>query len=139
MRQKKTLSRLDSFAVDGNAGFDVLQRIVQQLRVDDLEKKNLPQLIALSHSYLKAEFRQHVLQDDTNCGTHCSLFALSHPSDKNFQSDCHQSTNSMSCVQCNSLLILLCHMEDLIDMMESSNVKDEIKFDASMATEDIIS
>jgi hypothetical protein len=82
MQEKKTMCGLDSFSVDGNIGFDILQSLVKDLQVDKDEEKNLSQLIHLSRNYLKFEYQQNVTQDDTNCATHCRLFSLSHPLEK---------------------------------------------------------
>ena len=56
MREKKTMCGLDSFSVDGNAGFHTLQRLVKELQVNNFEEKNLLQLIKLSRNYLKFEY-----------------------------------------------------------------------------------
>ena len=58
MRKKKTMCGLDSFAVDGNAGFDTLQCLVKEFRLDSIEEKNLLQLIKLGRNYLKIEYKQ---------------------------------------------------------------------------------
>ena len=55
--------------MDGNAGFDTLQQLVNRLKIDIFEEKKLSQLIKLSRHYSKFEYRQNVSQDDTNCAT----------------------------------------------------------------------
>ena len=137
--RKKTMCGLDSFSVDGNAGFDTLQRLVNELQVNYTEEKNLLQLIKLSRNYLKFEYRQNVSQDDTDCATHCRLFALSYSLDENFKSSCNHSTHSMSCVKCNSLLALLGRMENLMARVPPSASKDELEIDLSTAKVDILS
>ena len=139
MQEKKTMCGLDSFSVDGNAGFDTLQRLVNELQVNYTEEKNLLQLIKLSRNYLKFEYRQNVSQDDTDCATHCRLFALSYSLDENFKSSCNHSTHSMSCVKCNSLLALLGRMENLMARVPPSASKDELEIDLSTAKVDILS
>ena len=71
MREKTTMCGLDSFSVDGNVGFDTLQRLVKDLQVNHVEEKSLLQLIKLSRNYLKFEYLQNVSQDNTDCATHC--------------------------------------------------------------------
>jgi hypothetical protein len=139
MRSKKTMCGLDSFVVDGNAGFDTLQRLIKELVTNCTEEKNLLQLVVLSRNYLKVEHRQHVAQDDSACATHCRIFALSQPMDRHFKATCNHLTHSMSCVRCNSLLALLRCVEDLVNNMKRSNVKDESQFDFTNAKADILS
>ncbi|CAF4535520.1 unnamed protein product [Rotaria sp. Silwood2] len=139
MRGKKTMSGLDSFSVDGNAGFDILQRLVKELQVNNTEEKNLLQLIKLSRNYLKFGYRQNVSQDDTDCATHCRLFALSDPLEKDLKSNCNHSKHYMSCIKCNSLLALLRQIEHLVDGVPSSDGKDELEVDLLTAKVDILS
>ncbi|CAF1547066.1 unnamed protein product [Adineta ricciae] len=123
MRQKKTLCGLDSFAVDGNAGFDTLERL----------------LIKLSRTYLKFEYGQNVNQDDTDCATHCRLFAFSSSIEENLKRSCKHSRHYMSCIKCNSLLALICRIEELLTNIPSSNDKDELEVDFITAKNDILS
>jgi len=139
MREKKTMCGLDSFSVDGNTGFDTLQRLVKELRIEDAEEKNLLQLIKLSRNYLKFEYGQNVSKDDTNCATHCRIFALSHPLEKKLKRSCKHSKHSMSCIKCNSLLALFCRIEELMATIPSSQSKDELEVDLSTAKTDILS
>ena len=139
MRAKKTMCGLDSFVVDGNAGFDTLQRLIKELVTNCTEEKNLLQLVVLCRNYLKLEHRQNVAQDDSACATHCPTFALSQPMDRNFKATCRHLTHAMSCVKCNSLLALLRCVEDLVNSMKPSDVKDESQFDFTNAQADIFS
>ncbi|CAF2911482.1 unnamed protein product [Rotaria sp. Silwood2] len=130
---------LDSFSVDGNAGFDTLQRLVKELQVSNSEEKNLLQLIKLSCNYLKFEYQQNVSQDDTDCATHCRSFALSHPFEKDLKSNCNHSKHYMSCIKCNSPLALLRRMEHLVTDATPSDSKDELEVDLLTAKVDILS
>ena len=139
MREKKTMCGLDSFSVDGNAGFDTLQRLVKELQVNNFEEKNLLQLIKLSRNYLKFEYRQNVSQDNTDCATHCRIFALSYPLEEDLRSSCNHSKHYMSCIKCNSLLALLRQMEHLVAGIPPSDSKDELEVDLMTARDDILS
>lgn len=130
---------LDSFAVDGNAGFDSLQSLLKQLRLSKSEEKHLLQIIKLSRQYLKVEYKQNVNQDDSDCATHCRWWALSNPSDRHLMNNCHHSIHSMSCLKCNSLLALISRIEHLLNALKPSAIKDEFKFDFSTAKTDILS
>lgn len=138
MRQKKTLCGLDSFAVDGNAGFDTLQCLVKDFRLDINQEKNLMQLIKLGRNYLKVGYKQNVNQDNSNCATHCRLFALGHPSEKSLMANCHHSNHTMSCLKCNALLGLLDRMDEILESMKSSEFKEEWRFDMSTAKSNIL-
>ena len=137
--RKKTMCGLDSFSVDGNTGFDSLERLLKELRIANAEEKTLLQLIKLSRTYLKFEYVQNVNQDDTNCAKHCRIFALSHPVDENLKRSCNHSQRFMSCIKCSSLLALFCRMEDLIAQIPSSHDKDELEIDFNTAKTDILS
>jgi hypothetical protein len=139
MREKKTMCGLDSFSVDGNVGFDTLQRLIKDLRVDSTEEKNLLQLIKLGRNYLKLEYGQNVSQDDTDCATHCRAFALSDPLEKNLKRSCNHLEHRMACLKCNSLLALLRRMEELMAAVPSSESKDELELDLLTAKADILS
>jgi hypothetical protein len=139
MREKKIMCGLDSFSVDGNAGFDMFQRLLNELQVDNTEKKNSLQLIQLSRNYLKFEYGLNVGQNDTDCATHCRSFALSHPLEKYFKSTCNHLKHFMSCIKCNSLLALIDRMEDLLSAVPPSESKDELEIDLSTAKADILS
>ena len=139
MRAKKTMCGLDSFVVDGNAGFDTLQRLIKELVNSCTEEKNLLQLVTLSRNYLKIEHRQNVAQDDSACATHCPTFALSQPMDRYFKATCNHQSHAMLCVKCNSLLALLRCVEDLVNGMKPSHVKGESQFDFANAKADIFS
>lgn len=139
MRQKKTLCGLDSFAVDGNDGFDTLQSLVKSFRLKLDDEKNLLQLIKLSRNYLKYHYKQNVIEDDSACATHCRLFALSSSSDKSFMINCGHSSHSMSCVECNALFGLLDRIDELANSIPSSEFKEECLFDFSFAKTSIFS
>lgn len=123
MRQKKVMCGLDSFSVDGNTGFDTLEYLVKELKLNNIDEKNLLQLIKISRNYLKFEYQQNVTHDVTNCATHCRLFALSHPTDKNFKINCNHMEHIFSCVKCNGLIGLLDRIEVLISATPSSGKK----------------
>ncbi|CAF1498775.1 unnamed protein product [Adineta steineri] len=138
MQQKKTMCGLDSFAVDGNNGFDILENLVKDLEFSKNEEKNMLQLIHLSRNYLKFEYQQNVNDDDTNCATHCRLFALSYPTDKNFKSNCHHTDHAMSCIKCNALLGLLARVKVLVTNGPPTSRNDELISDFSIAKADIM-
>jgi len=138
MQQKKTMCGLDSFVVDGNNGFDMLENIVKDLELNKNEEKNMLQLVSLSRNYLKFEYSQNVNDNKTNCATHCRLFALSHPTDKNFKASCGHTEHSMTCIKCNTLLRLLCRMQSLVYDAPSSSRKDDMISDLSTAQTDIM-
>jgi hypothetical protein len=138
MQQKKTMCGLDSFSVDGNVGFDILENLVKDLQLNKNQEKNMLQLIHLSRNYLKFEYQQNVNEDETNCATHCRLFALSHPTDKNFKASCNHIAHSMACNKCNVLLGLLRQMKTLVADVPSTTRKDEMISDLSTAKTDIM-
>ncbi len=138
MQQKRTMCGLDSFSVDGNNGFDILENLIKDLQLNKNQEKDMLQLVHLSRNYLKFEYQQNINEDQTNCATHCRLFALNHPTDKNFQADCGHKIHSMSCDKCNTLLGLLRQMEILVANVPPSTNKDEIISDLSTAKADIM-
>ncbi|CAF1530589.1 unnamed protein product [Adineta ricciae] len=138
MQQKKTMCGLDSFVVDGNNGFDMLETIVRDLELNKNEEKNMLQLVSLSRNYLKFEYPQNVNDNNSNCATHCRLFALSHSTDRNFKAICGHTEHFMSCIKCNTLLRLLRRIATLVSNAPSSSRKDDMSNDLATAQADIM-
>ena len=138
-REKKTMYGLDSFSVDDNTGFDTLRRLVEELQVNNVEEKSLLQPIKLCRNSLKFEYRQNVSQDNTDCATHCRIFALSYALEKNFNSSYNHLKQCMSCIKCNSLHVLLREMEHLVADFAPSDSIDDREVDLMIARVDVLS
>ena len=136
-RKSQNLAGLDSFVVDGIAGFTTLKNLILKFNLKSEEEKSLLKLIELSQNYLKVEYKIHVTNPEDNCFTHCRIFALSDSTDKSLSGQCGHKKHSFSCEQCNILLALICRIETLLLEVPDSEEKEYMLHDFNNAVYDI--
>ncbi|PFX17320.1 hypothetical protein AWC38_SpisGene18352 [Stylophora pistillata] len=118
--------RLDNYAAEGAHAFDDLAGIVENVSTNvELDAKKAEVLDALKAGklYLKGEYKVHT-SSSSEVADHCSVHALSDPSDKDFCQECDHQHNER-CRQCDALDNVLVHIENLVHSAEFHNKKDK--------------
>ena len=103
--QRKSLRGLDNTAAEGADGFKDLLRIIDELERVGAEKDWCAQVrkrLRESKLYLKITYRDHCREDDSCCGDHCRVYALSDVSDTDYQKACSHS-HDKTCEDCEKL------------------------------------
>ena len=115
--QRRSLQGLDNIATDGAAGFETLEKILDELKTLGaepawcMERKTT---IKACKRYLKTEYPVHCRDGQpSTCPDHCRNFALSDNSDDAFQVECDH-IHDLVCNSCESLKIVMREMEDQI-------------------------
>lgn len=103
--QRKSLQGLDNIAASGADGFDILNKIVDDLQQSgsrpdwcQATRKELKE----GKRYLKTEYRAYCREEESPCPDHCRSYALSDPQNSDFQASCDHEHNAQ-CHQCGSL------------------------------------
>ena len=103
--QRKSLQGLDNTAADGSIAFMTMEEICKRLvhfGVDMKWSQSVIKRLQKTKEYLKTDYKVHCQESESPCADHCRAFALSDPSDKEFQVKCfHQHT--MECENCENL------------------------------------
>ena len=136
--QRRAIGGLDNTAADGLYGFDMLNKILDDLCIQPDAKKQLLYSLDASKRYLKIGYKSHCESDDSQCATHCRKFALSSPGEEEFSSTCQHDKHNMICDQCLCLVQTLDDILELVTNEPESNRKDEIMYDVALATEYIL-
>lgn len=114
--QQKSLSGLDNIAGDGSAGFERLDRVVDELNQIGLEKDVADELrrsLRDGKRYFKTEYQSHCHVDESQCPDHCRKLGLSDPKDPDFQEHCtHQ--HMLRCPQCDEITLCLQKMQQIV-------------------------
>ena len=119
----RSLQGLDNIAADGATGFQIMERIVDDLREKGRDREwciRAQQRLQEGKRYLKTDYRVHCTKESSPCKDHCRKFALSDFVEKDFKEECDHGHH------------LRCYMwEDLKDAM--NDIKQQIlKSSASM-------
>ena len=112
--QRKSLQGLDNIATDGAAGFESLEKIVDELQSLGAEitwcKENKARLKECK-CYLKTEYPVHCRDGQpSTCADHCRNFALSDNSDEAFKAQCDHAHDTV-CEKCEALQSVLREIE----------------------------
>ena len=115
--QRRSLQGLDNIATDGAAGFETLEKIVDELKSSGADSKWCEQSKTTLKSckrYLKTEYIVNCRDGQpSTCPDHCRNFALSDNSDDAFKVECDHVHDTV-CNSCESLKTVLWEMEDQI-------------------------
>ena len=88
---QKSLHGLDYINTEGVQGFECLENIAGTLRnkqvVTSSWEKESKEHLSNAKRYLKADYKLHVSKDE-RCVDHCTVHALSSPTDPSFKADC---------------------------------------------------
>jgi hypothetical protein len=140
--QRKSLQGIDNIAADGSLGFERIKRIVLELEslgvekdwVDDILKK-----LRSARLYLTTDYAVHC-NEETPCPDHCRKFALSDPTDEQFQELCSHE-HSLFCERCEDLKGTLYDIEQKIcsfsSHMYSEDQKGDFLYDFNKGQTDI--
>ncbi|KAK3736763.1 hypothetical protein QZH41_008003 [Actinostola sp. cb2023] len=128
---RKSLQGLDYFAAQGGRAFDDLVSTVKGLSaVADSNgdwTRNIQDALKMGKLYLKGDYKVHI-SNDSSVADHCSVHALSDPSDKTFRCQCNHEHNNV-CDQCNSLDMAL---QDIEDVVTNAKFQSEVDRDEYM-------
>ena len=115
--QRRSLQGLDNIATDGAAGFETLEKIVDELKSLGADSKWCAQsktTLKACKLYLKTEYPINCRDGQpSTCPDHCRNFALSDNSDDAFKVECDHVHNTV-CNSCEYLKTILREMEDQI-------------------------
>ena len=115
--QRRSLQGLDNIATDGAAGFETLEKIVDELKSLGADSKWCVQsktALKVCKRYLKTEYPINCRDGQSStCPDHCRNFALSDNSDDAFKVECDHAHDTV-CNSCESLKTVLREMEDQI-------------------------
>ncbi|PFX27096.1 hypothetical protein AWC38_SpisGene8215 [Stylophora pistillata] len=123
---RKSLQGLNNYAAEGARAFDDLAGIVANISTNvELDAKKAEVLDALKAGklYLKGDYKVHT-SSSSEMADHCSVHALSDPSDKDFCQECNHQHDER-CTQCDALDHVLIHIENLVHSAEFHNKEDQ--------------
>ncbi|KAL9961192.1 hypothetical protein ACROYT_G030092 [Oculina patagonica] len=124
--QRTSLQGLNNIAADGAAGFQTMERIV-----DDLKEKGLT----------GSDYRVHCSEEGSPCKDHCRKFALSDPVEKDSTEECDHEHN-LRCDMCEDLNDAMNDVERQIcessASLYSKEYEEDLLYDFGHARTDII-
>ena len=143
--QQKSLSGLDNIAADGSAGFERLDRIVDELNQIGLGKDVADELrrsLRDGKRYFKTEYQSHCQDDESQCPDHCRKLGLSDPNDPDFQEHCTQQ-HTLRCPQCDEITSCLQKMHQIVNdgktlSFYSQEQQDDLLYDIEKSSEAIV-
>ncbi|RUA04226.1 MAG: hypothetical protein DSY43_06820 [Gammaproteobacteria bacterium] len=142
--QRKCLQGLDNIATDGAAGFETLEKIVDELGESGAKLSwcnNTKKQLDASRRYLKTEYQIHCAEGQSTCADHCQDYALSDNTDEAFRMHCEHAHNVL-CDQCESLRCTLREIEDNINNFDltfySEEQKEDLNHDFNCARSNIL-
>ncbi|KAK3747345.1 hypothetical protein QZH41_007276 [Actinostola sp. cb2023] len=138
--QRKSLQGLDNTAADGTEGFHRLITIVDELEsnfgADKIWCNDMRRRLKAGRRYLKTTYRVHCRDESDLCPDHCRKYALSDPSDSDFQEFCTHD-HFTRCNDCEDLKETIQSIENMILMlaknMYNSEQCDDFIYDFSQA------
>ena len=110
-QQNKALQGLDNISADGLRGVEKLENVIRKLGERGKSSEwvtGVINLLMAFKSYLKDSYRLHV-STSSRCPDHCSMFALSDPSEPEFSEECDHA-HDLVCNDCERLY----HLESLM-------------------------
>ena len=139
----RLLQGLDNIAADGAAGFQTMERIV-----DDLKEKGsvrewciqAQRRLQEGKRYLKTDYRVHCTEDSSPCKDHCRKFALSDPVEEDFKEECDHG-HHLRCYMCEDLKDVMNDIKQQIlessASMYSKEYQEDLLYDFEQAKTDI--
>ena len=140
--QQKSLSGLDNIAADGSAGFERLDRLVDELNQIGLKNdvaRELRRSLRDGKRYIKTEYQRHCQDNESQCPDHCRKLGLSDPNDPDFQEHCtHQ--HALRCPQCDDITFCLQKIvkDDKNLSFYSQEQQDDLLYDIEKSSEAIV-
>ena len=126
---QKSLHGLDYINTEGVQGFECLENIAGTLRnkqvVTSSWEKESKEHLSNAKRYLKADYKLHVSKDE-RCVDHCTVHALSSPTDPSFKADCDHVHNVV-CDACCGLEAVVEEIRVKIEDGSGAGLDDETK------------
>jgi hypothetical protein len=85
--QQKSITGMDDFVKAASDAWITLEQLINQLSMHQNEKDRLMSSIDKCRLYLKASYSTHC-SDNSEIQTHCTVYALSQSSNRNFYQNC---------------------------------------------------
>ena len=125
--QRKSMQGLDNIAAEGTTAFQTLRSIANQLADVGCSKAwslDIAKRLDKAKQYLKTDYKVSCQGKNSLCADHCKVFALSDPTDKDFQASCdHQHT--ALCSDCEDIKITIAEIKKTIEASESNLTKEK--------------
>ena len=127
---QKSLHGLDNITAEGAEAFDGLMSIIETLTNNGADKswgQSMREALKEAKRYLKTDFKAHVGRDE-NSSDHCTVYALSDPSDPNLSGEC-QHWHDTRCDRCECLDVALEKIAQKLDEVDiTEDQRARIKF-----------
>lgn len=131
-QQKKALQGLDNISADGLRSVEKLQDSVRKLGErgkDSVWVNKVTNNLTRYKRYLKGSYRPNI-STSSRCADHCSVFALSDPSNDEFSGTCDHP-HDMECIECGQF-------EQLTQLINESFDDPKVSFYSSEEKEDMM-
>ena len=127
---QKSLHGLDNITAEGAEAFDGLMSIIETLMENGADKhwaQTMREALKEAKKYLKTDFKAHVVRDE-NSGDHCTVHALSDPSDLNLSGE-YPHCHDIQCDRCECLDVALEKIAQKLDEVDiTEDQRARIKF-----------
>ena len=90
----RAITGMDDFAKAASDAWIILTELVAQIPIDRNEKRRLQSAIESANLYLKSTYKMRC-SDDSECQSHCTIFALSEPDKSSFFQTCSHEHKSI--------------------------------------------
>jgi hypothetical protein len=137
------LGGLDNTAADGAMGFQIIERIVNNLEqagVDSAWAEETKERLKNGKLYLRVKYAVHCSMESSLCKDHCVNFGLSDANEKCFQKPCGHK-HEMKCKECEDLKMVLKEIENMILSQCSGDhaqeKREDLLYDLRQASEDV--
>jgi hypothetical protein len=120
---RKSLQGLNYFAADGSEAFDLLIKLVTQLRINENERNRLINNLKQAKQYLKSDYKVHISRSST-VADHCVIFALCDKNENEFQQTCDHAHDDL-CLDCTNLSQTLEQIKQI--MVDTISTKDDLE------------
>ncbi len=128
--QRKSLQGLDNTAAEGMTAFQTLRSITNQLGEVGCSKTwslDITKRLDKAKQYLRTDYKVSCQGENSLCADHCKVFALSDPTDKDFESSCEHQHTAL-CSDCEDLKTTIAEISKLIEA-SGSNLTQEKRDD----------
>ena len=105
---------LNYFAANGSEAFDQLVSIIDNLHLDNSERRRLVDNLKRGKQYLKSDFKVHVARS-SRVADHCISYALSDPISSYYSQTCDDHDHDELCLECSNLTQSLLQLSEAID------------------------
>jgi hypothetical protein len=142
--QRKSLQGLDNIAASGTDGFDMLQKIVDDLEQYGSERgwcEIMRTNLRDGKRYLKTEYRAHCREKESTCPDHCKRYALSDAQNRAFEVECDHP-HGTECSQCKLLKSTLTSIQTQVNSLSGQlygqEQKEDMLYDIKLATDMVL-